>query len=131
MPDAPTTPAPRAWRGSVVIRTRSSINNASWPLGSLRIEENGFALTAVVRRMAFKAEEVVELRLSRRPFPTLTFVAQTGDGYELGSFSVLRMSRLQEILATTGLQPTSRQGWNIGGDFRRDTERYGLWSKTA
>lgn len=81
--------------------------------------------------MTFRAADLVELRLSRLPFRTLTFVARTGDSYELGSFSVLRMSRLQEILASTGLRPTSEQRWNIGGDFRRDTERYGLWNAPA
>lgn len=81
--------------------------------------------------MTFRAADLVELRLSRLPFPSLTFIAQTGDGYELGSFSVFRMRRLQEILASTGLRPSSEQRWNIGGDFRRDSKRYGLWSKTA
>ncbi len=101
--------------------------NGGWPLGTFSVEDGEFVLRLPGRRIAFQAEELVELRLSRLPFPTLVFIAKTADGHELGSFSVLRMRRMEEILASTGLQPTSEQRWNFSTSSRQDAERYGLF----
>lgn len=114
---------PQTWSGIGEIWTADA-----WSIGRCRlvISDGQLVVSTKKKSITFSPSEVVEVRMFRRPLPSVTIIFREGEAHALISFCVLRGRLLESTLQHFGIPITEVRTWRTGFEAKGDEKKYQL-----
>jgi hypothetical protein len=103
--------------------------NATWFWTRCVVTPAAITVRVFSREHIHLKEELVELRWTRLPFPSLVVISRHGSTNLWSGFFTVRSSRLREALAVCGHTYTSESRWPSFQRALQDVRNYGLYNE--